>query len=251
MRWWKYLLIGLGGYLFFLLNGLPAQHILGWTSADAQKPPFTYGNIKGTLWRGKMEAVRLQSIPVDKLKWRFTPTELLFGRLGFEVEINHIGQLLEGNVAIGMGDLYQLENVTGQLPAQMIPPLIDLGQIGVDGQVDLDLQHLTVEAQQVTSAEGKIKWLGSALLSPFALKVGDLQADLTTDENGHVKAKIKDMGGATSVDGELSLTMDGNFRVSGHIKPGTESDPRLGSALKAISKSQPDGSYRIDFSANL
>ena len=251
MGWWKYLLIGFCGYLFFLLSGLPAQHVLGWVGTDTQKPLFTYGNVKGTLWRGKMEAVRLQGIPIDKLKWHFTPTELLFGRIGFDIQINHIGQQLEGTLAIGTGDLYRLEDISGRLPAEMIPPLIDLGQIGVGGLIDLDLQHLTVEAQQITSAEGKIKWLDSALLSPFPLKVGDLQAELLTDDEGAVKAKVKDMGGATSVDGELSLNMNGNFRVSGDIKPGTESDPGLGSALKAVSKSQPDGSYRIDFSANL
>ncbi|MCG7926320.1 MAG: type II secretion system protein N, partial [Candidatus Thiodiazotropha taylori] len=65
------------------------------------------------------------------------------------------------------------------------------------------------------------------------------------------RAKIKDLGGATAVDGELSLTPDGNFQVNGQIKPGAESDPRLGSALNAISKPKPDGSYQITYSARL
>jgi hypothetical protein len=252
MQRWSYGLIGLGGYLFFMLTGLPAQHVLGWATPDSgSSPPFTYSSINGSLWRGKMEALTVRGVPVDKLGWSFAPSQLFFGRIGFDIQIRHTGQELKGNVAIGMNDQYVLKDVTGQVPASMIPPLIDLAQIGIDGNVSLDLEHLTLEAQKITSAEGQIQWLNSALNSPFALKLGDLQADLLTDENGQVKAKIKDLGGSTSVDGELSLTTDGNFQVNGHIKPGTDSDPRLGSALSAISKRQADGSYQINYSARL
>jgi hypothetical protein len=253
MQWWSYGLIGLGGYLFFILISLPAQHVLGWATpdSDSSRPPFTYGSIKGSLWRGKMETLEIQGVPVDKLNWSFAPSQLFFGRIGFDIQINHTGQELEGNIAIGMNDQYVLKDVNGQISANVIPPLINLSQIGLDGNLSLDLQYLSLEAQKITSAEGQIQWLSSALKSPIALKLGDLQADLLTDENGQVKAKIKDMGGSTSVDGELSLTTDGNFQVNGQIKPGTDSDPRLGSALSAISKRQADGSYQINYSARL
>ncbi|MES9939625.1 MAG: type II secretion system protein N [Candidatus Thiodiazotropha sp. 6PLUC2] len=251
MRWRSYLLIGVVAYLLFVLIELPAQHVLGWATAGTKQPPFTYGTIKGSLWRGKMEAVTVHGIPVDKLKWRFTPTELIFGNIGFDIIVNHAGQELEGNIAIGSGDQIQIEDISGEIPASMIPPMIDLSQIGVGGNVSLDVQQLTLTKNQITAVEGEIQWLDSSLKGPFALKVGDLKADLSTGQKGEVKARIKDLGGATSVDGELSLTTDGNFQVKGQIKPGTDSDPRLGSALKAISKQQSDGSYRITYSTRL
>ncbi|MES9851477.1 MAG: type II secretion system protein N [Candidatus Thiodiazotropha sp. L084R] len=251
MRWRSYLLIGVVAYLLFVLIDLPAQHVLGWTTADVKQAPFTYGSIKGSLWRGKMEAVTVHGVPVDKLKWRFSPSELIFGRIGFDIIVNHAGQELEGDVSIGSGDQIWFEDVSGDIPASMIPPMIDLAQIGVGGSVNLDLQQLALKKNQITAVEGQVKWLGSSLKSPFALKIGDLKADLLTGQNGEVKARIKDLGGATSVDGELSLTTNGNFQVKGQIKPGTDSDPRLGSALKAISKQQSDGSYRITYSARL
>ncbi|MEJ2609625.1 MAG: type II secretion system protein N [Candidatus Thiodiazotropha sp.] len=251
MRLSSYLLVGLGGYLIFMIDGLPAQHILGWTASDSKKPPLTYGTIQGTLWRGKMEAVTIQGTPVDKLKWRFTPTSLLFGQIGFDIKINHSGEKLKGNVAKGTGNSYQLEDFKGKIPAAMLPPLIDLGQIGIGGMINLDLQNLTLEGQKIVSAEGTVKWLDASLRTPFAVNVGDLQAELLTDDNGQIKATIKDMGGATSVNGEFSLTSEGNFLVKGNIKPGKGSDPSIRSALKAISKSQADGSYKINYSANL
>ena len=72
----EYRQVGLGGYLVFLLAELPAQHIMGWALADNGKLPFSYANVKGDLWHGKMEAINYQGMPLDKLEWRFTPSGL-------------------------------------------------------------------------------------------------------------------------------------------------------------------------------
>lgn len=251
MRWWSYLLIGLGGYLIFLLVEIPAQHVVGWALADNGKLPFSYASIKGSLWRGKMEAINYQGTPLDKLKWRFTPSGLLLGRIGFDLELRHMNHKVDVNLARTLGGSLLLNSVEGQLPASMIAKLAKLNQISVDGEIALDLDHIAIETQRVTSAEGEIQWLNPALLRPFSIKEGNLKADVKTDDNGNINIKINDLGGGTSVDGELSLTNEGNYNLSGAIKPGAGSNPGLGSALKAVAKSQPDGSYRISFSGSL
>ncbi|MBT3042175.1 MAG: type II secretion system protein N [Candidatus Thiodiazotropha sp. (ex Codakia orbicularis)] len=250
MRWWSFLLIGLGGYLIFLLAGTPAQHIIGWALAENGKLPFSYATMKGSLWRGKMEAINYQGMPLDKIKWRFAPSGLLLGRISFDLELRHMNNKVDANLARTLGG-FQLKNVEGQLPASMITDMADLNQISVEGDVELNLSHVAIETERVTSAEGEIKWLNPALLRPFSLKEGNLKADLTTDDNGNINIKINDLGGGTSVDGELSLSNEGNYNLNGAIKPGAGSDPGLSSALKAVAKSQPDGSYRISFSGSL
>ncbi|MES9825114.1 MAG: type II secretion system protein N [Candidatus Thiodiazotropha endolucinida] len=250
MRWWTYLFIGLGGYLIFLLAGTPAQHIMGWALVDNGKLPFSYASMKGSMWRGKMEAINYQGMPLDKLKWRFTPSGLLLGKISFDLELRHMNNKVDANVARTLGG-FQLKNVEGQLPASMITKMTDLNQISVEGDVELNLSQVAIETERVTSAEGEIKWLNPALLRPFSLKEGNLKADVTTDDNGNIKIKINDLGGGTSVDGELSLSNEGNYNLNGAIKPGAGSDPGLSSALKAVAKSQPDGSYRISFSGSL
>ncbi len=243
-------MIGLGGYLIFLLAGIPAQHIIGWALAENGKLPFSYATMKGSLWRGKMEAINYQGMPLDKIKWRFAPSGLLLGRISFELELRHMNNKVDANVARTLGG-FQLKDVEGQLPASMITDMADLNQISVEGDVELNLSHVAIETERVTSAEGEIKWLNPALLRPFSLKEGNLKADVTTDDNGNINIKINDLGGGTSVDGELSLSNEGNYNLNGAIKPGAGSDPGLSSALKAVAKSQPDGSYRISFSGSL
>jgi hypothetical protein len=251
MRWWSYLLIGLGGYLVFLLAEMPAQHILGWALADKDKLPFSYTSMRGSLWRGKIEAINYQGTPLDKVKWCFTPSGLLLGRISFDLELRHMDHKVDANLARTLGGSLLLKNIEGQLPASMIVKMAELKQVSVDGEVDLDLDHIAIETDHIASAEGEIQWLNPALLRPFSLKEGNLKADVTTDDNGNINIKINDLGGGTSVDGELSLSNDGNYNLNGAIKPGAKSDPGLSSALKAVAKSQPDGSYRISFSGSL
>ncbi|MEW8508546.1 MAG: type II secretion system protein N [Candidatus Thiodiazotropha sp.] len=251
MRWWSYLLIGIGGYLMFLLVETPAQHVLGWSLADKGRLPFSFATMKGSLWRGKIEAIDYRGTPLDKLKWRFTPTSLLLGGIGFDLELRHMNHRLDAHFTRTLGGDYRLTDVTGQLPASLIAEMADLGQIAIQGEVELALSHLEIEAERIASAEGEIKWLNPALLSPFSVKEGNLKADVTTDDNGTIKVKINDLNGVTSVDGELNLTTEGNYDLNGAIKPGAESDPGLSSVLKAVAKSQPDGSYRIKFSGRL
>jgi hypothetical protein len=251
MRWWSYLLIGLGGYLMFMLVEMPAHHTVGLALAGNDKLPFSFASMKGSLWRGKLEAVNYQGIPLDKLKWQFTPSSLLLGKIGFDIELRHMNHRLDANLARTLGGDLRIQDVVGTLPASMIAKAAGLGQIAVDGEVDLNMDHLTIEAERIASAEGQIKWLNPALLSPFAVKEGNLKAEVTTDDSGTIKVKINDLGGATSVDGELNLTNQGNYDLKGAIKPGAGSDPGLSSALKAMAKGQPDGSFRISFNGSL
>lgn len=251
MRWWSYLLIGLGGYLIFMLAEIPAQHIVGWTLADNGRLPFSYTSLKGGLWRGKIEAINYQGIPLDKLKWRFAPSGLFLGRISFDLELRHIDHKVDLNLARSFGGALYVKDIEGRLPASMVAQLAKLNQVSVDGEVDLDLDHLLIESDKVTSAEGELQWLNPALIRPFSLKEGNLKADVTTDNSGNINIKINDLGGGTSMVGELSLSQEGNYNLSGIIKPGAKSDPGLSSALKAVAKNQPDGSYRISFSGNL
>jgi hypothetical protein len=251
MRWWSYLSIGLGGYLMFLLAELPAQHILGWTLAENGKLPFSYAAINGNLRHGKITEIKYQGLDLYKVRWSFAPSGLLLGRISFDLKLRHAEHKVDMNLARSFGGTLYLKDIVGQLPASMVVQLAKFNQVSVDGEVNLDLDHVVIESDQVTSAEGQLQWLNPALLRPFSLKEGNLKADVATDDNENIVIKIKDLGGGTSVDGELSLSREGSYNLNGQIKPGAKSDPGLSSALKAVAKNQPDGSYRISFSGNL
>lgn len=243
--------LGVASYLLFLVLNLPAQHAIGWALPDGSGSPVQLMGINGTIWTGEAETVVYQKLPLGKVKWSFKPANLLLGRLSYDFELTDTGQKLTGVALTSVTGGYRLQQVEGLLLANRIPQLIGQRQVDLNGRLDLSNLSLNYSDGRFTSSEGRIRWLDAAVTSPINLQVGDLQADLSTDDAGSMLAKIKDIKGPTGINADISLKHDGNFQLSGSIKPSGKTDPGLNSALRAVSKAKPDGSFELKYSGKI
>jgi general secretion pathway protein N len=243
--------LGIASYLFFLVLNLPAQHVIGWVLSDSSGSPVRLMGTSGTIWSGEAETVVYQKHPLGKVKWSFKPSNLLLGRLSYQFELTDVGQKLTGVALRSVTGNYRLQQVEGLLLANRIPQLMGQRQVDLNGKLDLSDLSLDYSDGRLSSSEGRIRWLDAAVTSPLNLQVGDLQADLSTDDNGAIIAKIKDIKGPTGVNAEVSLKDDGNFQLDGSVKPSGNTDPGLSSALRAISKAKPDGSFQLKYSGKI
>ena len=91
----------------------------------------------------------------------------------------------------------------------MLYEVITQRQFRIGGKIDLNQVNLSIEDGRLTAADGQLRWLDAIVESPLKLKVGDLQADLSTDPEGSVKADIRDLSGPTAIKGNASLKADG------------------------------------------
>ncbi|MCU7844966.1 MAG: type II secretion system protein N [Candidatus Thiodiazotropha sp. (ex Monitilora ramsayi)] len=251
MRVSAWITLGIASYLLFLIFNFPAQQAIGWVSASDIRPPVEFMGASGTVWSGGADRVVYRKIPLGKVKWHFRPANLLLGRLAYEIELTDAGQKITGVAKAGLAGGYRLEQVEGLLLANRIPQLIGQNQLNINGKVDLNDLSLDYEDGRLTSTEGRIRWLDASVASPINLQVGDLQADLSTDDTGSINAQIKDLKGTTRIKAEVSLKNDGNFQVDGTVKPGSQTDPGLNAALSAIARSKPDGSFQLKYSGRI
>lgn len=251
MRWKAALALGLGSYLLFLVLNLPAQQALGWAMKSGSLPLSLTG-VSGTIWSGEAESANFERTPLGQLKWQFAPLSLLTGRIGYAIELKDAAEQLSGTLQAGMGGgSYRLRDVQGLILADRLAQLMPQRQVHISGKIDMDQLDLDISDGHLTSAAGKIHWKDASVTSPLALKVGDLQADLTTEENGRIKAKINNLGGTTVIKAEAGLNSDGNFQIDGSVKPGSGADPGLKSALQAIGRSKPDGSFQLKYTGKI
>ena len=250
MRWPAAIALGVGSYLLFLLLNIPAQQAIGWANKDGALP-LTMAGVSGTLWSGEAENASYQRIPLGQVKWRFKPLSLLGGRIGYAIELKEAGQQLTGIVQAGMGGSYRVRDLQGLMLADRLPQLLGQRRVGVAGRIDMNQLDLDISDGHLTSAQGQIRWQEAAVVSPVALKLGDLQADLTRADDGGIKAQIKNLGGTTVINAQAGLSSDGNFQFDGSIKPGSDSDPGLNSALQAISSRKPDGSFQLKYTGKI
>lgn len=275
MRWPAATALATAGYLFFLLYNIPAQQVVGWLSGDNQLP-LTLQGISGTVWSGEADQVSFQRKPLGQMEWHFKPSRLILGKLAYGIELKQTGQQLQGTFITGFGNSVRLEEVdalllASQLPewlqslalittggaedlllANQLPGWLQQRQISVDGKVRAQQLDLAFTDGQLTAAEGSLQWLEGAVRSPLNLTVGDLQADLTTDEaSGDITAAVRDLKGSVAIQAEVSLKPDGNFQVKGKLKPGDKADPGLTGALQAIGRRQPDGTIQLNYAGKM
>ncbi|MCU7810568.1 MAG: type II secretion system protein N [Candidatus Thiodiazotropha sp. (ex Notomyrtea botanica)] len=243
--------LGIASYLLFLLLNLPAQQVLGWVSGSGSEIPLTFDRPSGTIWSGEAEKAIYQRMPLGKIKWRFKPASLLLGRLSYEIELTEAGQKVTGTAQARLGGGYWLEEVQGLILAESIPQMIGQKQFSIRGKVDMNDVSISYDDGRLNRTEGQVRWLDATIESPLNLKVGDLQADLTTDDNGTIAAEIKDLKGATAIKAEARLSIDGNFQIDGTVKPSSRTDPGLNSALGVIGRKKPDGSFQLKYSGRI
>jgi general secretion pathway protein N len=251
MRWPAATALAIAGYLFFLLYNLPAQQVVGWLSGDNQLP-LTLQGISGTVWSGEAEQVSFQRKPLGQMEWHFKPLRLILGKLAYGIELKQTGQQLQGTFITGFGNSVRLEEVDALLLASQLPEWLQQRQIRVDGKVRAQQLDIAFTDGQLTAAEGSLQWLEGAVRSPLNLTVGDLQADLTTDEaSGDITAAVRDLKGSIAIQAEVSLKSDGNFQVKGKLKPGSKANPGLAGALQSIGRPQPDGTIQLNYAGKM
>lgn len=251
MRWSGAIALGLGSYLLFLLLNLPAQQALGWANKGIARLPLAMAGASGTIWSGEADNASFAHTALGQLKWHFAPLSLLSGRIGYAIELKDGGEQLSGTLQAGIGGSYRLQDVRGLILADRVPQLMQQRQIRITGKIDMDQLDLGFSNGHLASAAGRIRWQDASVASPLTLKVGDLQADLTTEENGRIQAQIKNLGGDTLIKAEAGLNSDGNFQFDGSIKPGSGTDPGLTNALQAIGRSKPDGSFQLKYTGRI
>ena len=249
MRWWVYVIVGCLAYLFTLIASLPIQHVAYLLTSSGL--PLVIGQISGTVWQGEAAQVSYQNVPLGPASWRFVPLGLLQGQIEYAIELNNSDHAMGGYITKDLlSDGFRLSEFKGQLPADSLLKLSNQTNLNANGQLDLDLQKLQISHRQIISAQGEIRWLDAGIERPFRAVLGNLQFNLSGDEQA-IKSEIKQLDGPLQVNGELTLSPDGSYQLKGNVKPTNGADPGLISLLQSIGRRANDGSIRIDYSGRM
>ncbi len=251
MRWSAAILLGIVSYVGFLVYETPARQAVVWLSGDGAQTPSLEG-ASGTLWSGEAERVSYQRRLLGRLQWRFKPAYLLLGKVAYDLELQQTGQEFKGRLIVGLGGPYRLEGVDALLLARQLPDWLQQRQLRIDGKLRAQQLDLAFTQEQLESVSGTLQWIDGSVQSPVNLTLGDLQADLSTDEeSGDIKASIRDLKGPLGIQAEVSLKPDGNYQFDGKLKAGDGVDSGVAGALKAIGRPQPDGSVQVKYSGRI
>lgn len=246
-----YLLVGGLAFILGILGSLPARLLLAKPGLILDPSVQLYG-LNGSLWNGSADVVQAGKFRLEGLHWSLSPLGLLTAAARLDLTARMGGTEQSAHVVLRPGGRLKASDLRVQLPLSELGPALGLRWLPLTAQLELDLDSLRLKDQTLLAAEGRAllretRW---TLLQPPA-PLGDIRAEIGTDDEDRVVAQIENDGGNFSIAGTVSLAQSGEYALdlSLRARPGT--DPGAHRALEGFGQPQPDGSRQLKLQGKL
>ncbi len=234
---------GIAAYALGLIIILPA------TLIDARMDHATRGIIRlaetrGSVWSGsgqleiREKGRRIGS--AHNLTWRFQPSSLLRGQLGFAIELGSEGRLVP--LTVGFSRI-ELTNADISLPASVLG-LIEprIAPLQPDGELSLHIPRLVI-GRNLIQGNGVLQWrnAGSALTTVSPL--GDYELNFTAND-GTVSTTMRTLQGPLQIDGQGTWTATASA-FSGTARVPASLQQQLTPLLRLFTVERSPGNFEI------
>lgn len=228
-----YLATAILAFFCALVTQLPARLAWQWWGTDAMQSGVVVAGIEGTLFEGTASGLYFQALQVMQPRWRGHFWPLLTWRMRFDIDGSLDDYPLHTRLTLGPGNRARFKDLQLALPASRIAPLLQLPVMPLAGMVSTDIQNLKFRHDRVTRATGRIELRNAEwLLVRPPIKLGNLQADISTDED-IITAELGSEG-PLQMQGQVRLLADGSYQADIRLRAGTEAGERLGNLLRTL-----------------
>jgi len=242
---WRYLAAGIAAYGVFLLLSAPAARLLPYLLPPTQAVRLS--GVSGTLWSGRAVQLTAGAVTVTDVTWRLRPLHLLLGSVEYGVNAQLGDQPLTARVGRGLFAGPYVSDLTAQLAAADVLYRAGLRQLGVDGRLSVDIDTIKgLAAGRLPAMAGTLKWAPARVLAPLVLDLGEVQL-ATQIVSGATQGRLTAAGGALTLDGELTINADGNYRLVGEVRKRAGVPQAVDRFLETFAEFK-NGSYHLEWS---
>lgn len=222
-----------------VLARLPASWVL-----PTGGPTFSCASVAGSLWSGYCSGLRVRGVALGDLTWQLRPSRLFLGKLAAHVDVERPpATSAQADVQIGLGGTVEAHGVTASLPLD--PTLLPAIPPTLSGTLHLDLALASITSKGVVSRlEGRIEASDLVDRSGYVTPLGSFAVTFpggTAQPTGDVR----DMGGPLAVEGQLHLTPQPGYELSGYVTPRPSATQALLNAIQFLGS--PDAQGRRPF----
>jgi hypothetical protein len=243
-RW--LILFAILAYAIALVTTMPTAQLLRWVDTR----PAELSGVGGSVWRGSARRVKVEETVADDVRWRFLPGRLLLGEIAFGVQAQYAGGPAAGRLSADWRRELHLSDFSYRMDARRLTDFMPLPIAEFSGDIDTDLQQVTVHNGTLQSVTGKVSWDEATLTSPFETLLGNYRVDLRTTERGH-RAELRGEGGSLAAEGEVRVQQDGRFNAEITLTPASNAPRELVQQLNFIARRQRNGKYLLKHNGSL
>ena len=247
----RYTLLGLAAYAFFMVANMPAARIVPFIqSMVPEQYRVTLQGMEGTWHNGSAMSVRIRGVEMHDLRWRLRWLDLVIGRAGAVLSFTMPeGGVFNGIFRTGPGS-QSLKDVKATIPLRAVYPLLPDYGFRIGGVMQGSLRELTVDSGMIVSGQGTFVWRDAKVLAPQNFSLGDLNAEMSTVNEG-TKIVLSDAGGPLQLDAVLLLKPDGVYDFTGYFSARENSEQVLKDTLALFGTPGSDGRIYVSHSAAL
>lgn len=246
-RFWLPTLIGIALLLFVLGLNMPARTLPYFLDAQT----LQISGVSGTLRVGSASRARLKfpgaSFHLGELTWKVAPWSLL--RLMPSVQVNSVWGDQRANLELQLhGDKVELRSVDMNLNAGLLKQVLP---VELQGRLGALFDEITLSADNLLRADGRLVWQDAAWLSPGGRRVlGNYVAEFTSPAEQQIQATIDTLNGPVVATGVVTLNQR-RYAIDLFVESsGQEFDAELAQALSLIASPEENG-YRLRLDGEL
>lgn len=243
----KYILIILAVYLFFLIINLPANIALSVINLPKS---ISISSVSGTVWSGKAKKLSYSGIELGAVSWELHPINLIIGAISVDVSIVNDKQYITTQVNFSSSGKIELEETRFLIDLSSLQPLTYGMPFSYAGIASGYFPLSFFLKNEYVGVNGKLSLSGINMISPQPQSFGDFIINFRAENEGATSGRIKDSGGQLNIDGHLSLSKTGHFKVSAMLAA-RESGSSLERALSFLGRKDSSGRYQLNYNLKL
>ncbi len=242
----KKLLVFLG-LLVLVIGGLarlPASLIADQIHA----PGLKLDDVRGTIWKGEVNNLVINSEPVAPIRWELTPASLLTGKLRGDIIISPRSGDIRGTAEASLDGSLVVENLLIQGSLREIASGTSLGPVA--GSIDATFERILIRDQLIQSVAASGTLRNIQYPAGNGLQLGDFAFYCLPGTEPPVVCNLKDSRSPLELDAKIELNGFA-YKIDGRVRARRNAPQELSQSLMFLGRADNVGFHELQFQGAL
>jgi general secretion pathway protein N len=239
----KIVVLFIVSFVLFTLTLVPISLVASKVSLPKN---IAYQGLGGTLWQGEIDAVQVNNMLFENVRWQFEFSSLLHGNLGFDIKFGNArnSQQLSGRGTVSSGlNGHQLRDFVFRMSADGVKPFLPLPVGVIEGRLITTIEVFQIGEPVCEQLNGEFVWVKAGTDINGPISFGTITSTLLCEENKLV-AKF-DGNNLLGIEGSAVIESAKKYGFDGFVKPDVSLPAVVHQGVGMLGKMDNKGKYKI------
>jgi len=258
MRVVRLILLGLLAFVVSVVFLFPAAPFIEKIKPDIK--PVELAGVSGKLINGKVSSVNyaddLLPMEFQDVTWKFAAGSLLKGGAGANVTFKGYGGGGDGQVSRQWNGDIRASDIAFNVESKELEVLLPGPVAEFTGQITGQFDKVQLANQLLKSISGQLNWNNAIIVTrlygpEITANLGELDIDIVPEDNDVHTVTITSAGGDLSVDGKMTVAVNGDYQTNMLLTPSATAPQELVQVLKQLTQPAGGGLFKIEHNGNM